>query len=289
MIESLALTELEILVHLDRFKRTNLDADLATHADRNVDVEHRRIKLRLAHVVGLFVVALNNIDALRRTLLLADLAGHAAQSGFRIVVINQNRKVAVVFWERISLFRILHGDQAVLLKIASGKIPERNRHSLQNSRADHWVLISLKRRHIHKEKLMRLVILIPLLIATLTAKAADRVFETGPQKTHLIELFTSQGCSSCPPAEGWLSKLKSEPGLWKNFVPLAFHVDYWDRLGWRDPFAAKEWTARQYQYSTNWKSESVYTPGFVLDGRSPGETDRVLREPALRVQSSVPV
>jgi hypothetical protein len=49
-------------------------------------------------------------------------------------------------------------------------------------------------------------------------------------------------------------------------VPLAFHVDYWDRLGWRDPFAAKEWTARQYQYSSNWKSESVYTPGFVLDG-----------------------
>ena len=114
---------------------------------------------------------------------------------------------------------------------------------------------------------MKLVILIPLLIATLTTQAADRVFETGPQKTHLIELFTSQGCSSCPPAEGWLSKLKSEPGLWKNFVPLAFHVDYWDRLGWRDPFAAKEWTARQYQYSTNWKSESVYTPGFVLDGR----------------------
>ena len=83
----------------------------------------------------------------------------------------------------------------------------------------------------------------------LTARAGDRVFESGPQKTHLIELFTSQGCSSCPPAEAWLSKLKSEPRLWKDFVPLAFHVDYWDRLGWRDPFAAKEWTARQYQYS----------------------------------------
>lgn len=49
-------------------------------------------------------------------------------------------------------------------------------------------------------------------------------------------------------------------------MPVAFHVDYWDRLGWRDPFASKEWTARQYQYSENWKSESVYTPGFVLDG-----------------------
>jgi hypothetical protein len=111
------------------------------------------------------------------------------------------------------------------------------------------------------------LMLVLLVSGTLTAYAGDRVFESGPQKTHLIELFTSQGCSSCPPAETWLSKLKSEPRLWKDFVPLAFHVDYWDRLGWRDPFAAKEWTTRQYQYSEAWKNESVYTPGFVLDGR----------------------
>lgn len=113
----------------------------------------------------------------------------------------------------------------------------------------------------------RLASLISLFVAPLTAQCADLVFESGPQRTHLIELFTSQGCSSCPPAEAWLSKLKSEPGLWKDFVPIAFHVDYWDRLGWRDPFASREWTARQYEYSENWKAESVYTPGFVLDGR----------------------
>jgi hypothetical protein len=101
----------------------------------------------------------------------------------------------------------------------------------------------------------------------LTVHAQERVFESEATRTHLIELFTSQGCSSCPPAEAWLSKLKNEPRLWKDFVPLAFHVDYWDRLGWRDPFAAKEWTARQYLYSETWNSESVYTPGFVLDGR----------------------
>ena len=64
-----------------------------------------------------------------------------------------------------------------------------------------------------------------------------------------------------------MSKLKSDPRLWRDFAPLAFHVDYWDRLGWRDPYSAKEWTARQNQYSANWQSESVYTPGFVLDGR----------------------
>ena len=114
---------------------------------------------------------------------------------------------------------------------------------------------------------MRSLVCIWLIGGALSAWAGDRVFESGPQRAHLIELFTTQGCSSCPPAEAWLSKLKNEPRLWKDFVPIAFHVDYWDRLGWRDPFAAKEWTARQYQYSELWKNESVYTPGFVLDGR----------------------
>ena len=113
---------------------------------------------------------------------------------------------------------------------------------------------------------MRPVIVLVMLCAAGNAQAADCVFETAPQRTHLLELFTSEGCSSCPPAEAWLSKLKAEPRLWKDFVPIAFHVDYWDRLGWRDPFAGKEWTARQYHYSAVWKSDSVYTPGFVLDG-----------------------
>ncbi len=99
------------------------------------------------------------------------------------------------------------------------------------------------------------------------AFAGEVTFESGPTKTHLIELYTSEGCSSCPPAEMWLSKLKNEPKLWRDFIPLAFHVDYWDRLGWRDPYAAKSWTSRQQEYSARWNASSVYTPGFVLDGR----------------------
>lgn len=98
-------------------------------------------------------------------------------------------------------------------------------------------------------------------------RAEPLSIESGPQKTHLLELFTSEGCSSCPPAEAWMSKLKDNGGLWRDFVPIAFHVDYWDRLGWRDPLASKAWTARQYEYSERWNSGSVYTPGFVLDGR----------------------
>lgn len=101
----------------------------------------------------------------------------------------------------------------------------------------------------------------------LTASAGQTVFESKPARTHLIELYTSEGCSSCPPAEAWLSALKNEARLWRDFVPVAFHVDYWDRLGWRDPFASKLWTARQTDYSTRWKAETVYTPAFALDGK----------------------
>lgn len=116
---------------------------------------------------------------------------------------------------------------------------------------------------------MKRTIAILLLALSRISLAQDKelVFESAAQRTHVLELFTSQGCSSCPPAEAWLSKLKSEPRLWKDFVPMAFHVDYWDRLGWRDPFARKEWTIRQSAYAENWKAGSAYTPEFVLDGK----------------------
>jgi hypothetical protein len=90
---------------------------------------------------------------------------------------------------------------------------------------------------------------------------------SGPQQISLVELYTSEGCSSCPPAEAWLSRLKGEPGLWKSFVPLAFHVDYWDRLGWRDRFSSPQWTERQRRYAALWRSGSVYTPAVVVNGR----------------------
>src|SRR5690242_10629700 len=110
----------------------------------------------------------------------------------------------------------------------------------------------------------RLFFSLALLLGTNTlSSAAETKFESGPQQTALIELFTSEGCSSCPPAEAWMSSLKDNPGLWKNFVPLAFHVDYWDRLGWRDRFASRQWTERELHYASLWKSESVYTPCLV--------------------------
>ena len=99
------------------------------------------------------------------------------------------------------------------------------------------------------------------------AGADPIVFESGPKKVQLLELFTSEGCSSCPSAEASFSRLVGDSRLWREFVPVAFHVDYWDRLGWKDPFASVEWTKRQQTYAENWKADTVYTPAFVLNGR----------------------
>jgi hypothetical protein len=92
-------------------------------------------------------------------------------------------------------------------------------------------------------------------------------FESGVTQTTLLELFTSEGCSSCPPAEKRISQLKSNPDLWKKIVPIAFHVDYWDHLGWRDRFAKAEFTERQRNYAAAWREDSVYTPAFVSNGQ----------------------
>ncbi len=100
------------------------------------------------------------------------------------------------------------------------------------------------------------------------------VFQSAPTQTTLLELFTSEGCSSCPPAEAWLSRLKESPVLWRDFVPVAFHVDYWDRLGWRDPWASKQFSDRQRAYAASWGTTVIYTPGFVLDGREWGDWRR---------------
>ena len=97
--------------------------------------------------------------------------------------------------------------------------------------------------------------------------AGESTFESGETQTSLIELFTSEGCSSCPPAEKWLSALKSSPDLWKKTVPVAFHVDYWNHLGWRDRFSKPEFTSRQQRYAAEWGGDSVYTPGFVVNGK----------------------
>jgi hypothetical protein len=84
----------------------------------------------------------------------------------------------------------------------------------------------------------------------------------------LVELFTSEGCSSCPPADMLLTRLAAEKTIGRaEIVPLAFHVDYWDRLGWKDRFSSAAFTERQNRYAAAWKTDRVYTPQAVVDGR----------------------
>lgn len=94
-----------------------------------------------------------------------------------------------------------------------------------------------------------------------------QTFSSKEYKTPLIELYTSQGCSSCPSADKWLSSLKNEPKLFKEFIPLAFHVTYWDFLGWKDKFANIKNDIRQRQYSKIWDKNSLYTPQFIVNAK----------------------
>ena len=105
-----------------------------------------------------------------------------------------------------------------------------------------------------------------LLGSTVAFAQTPQRFQSGPARVALIELYTSEGCSSCPPAEAWLNDLRKAPDLWREFVPIALHVNYWDRLGWRDALASKAFTDREHAYAATWNASSVYTPCFVRNG-----------------------
>lgn len=90
--------------------------------------------------------------------------------------------------------------------------------------------------------------------------------ESPTRQAQLIELYTSEGCSSCPPADRWLSGLKQDEQLWRRIVPVAFHVDYWNHLGWPDRFSSSAYGERQRHIARQLGSPTVYTPGFVVNG-----------------------
>ena len=112
---------------------------------------------------------------------------------------------------------------------------------------------------------MRIAVILTLLIASSPAMG-EIVIKSPETRTNLIELYTSEGCSSCPPADQWLSRLKVHPQLWHQLVPIAFHVDYWDYIGWQDRFAKPEFSERQRLYARQNNLSTVYTPALVLNG-----------------------
>lgn len=95
--------------------------------------------------------------------------------------------------------------------------------------------------------------------------AAECRAASGERLRPLVELYTSEGCSSCPPADRWLASTFAADGA--PAVALAFHVDYWNKLGWPDRFARAEWTARQSELSRATRNPVVYTPQVTFQGR----------------------
>jgi hypothetical protein len=124
-------------------------------------------------------------------------------------------------------------------------------------------------------------------------KNTDQAVKGSYRSFALLELFTSEGCSSCPPADKLLPEFAA---IDPNIITLSFHVDYWDHLGWKDPFSNAEFSDRQRQYGQQFNLESIYTPQLIVNGqyelvgsnRSTAEADiqQVLKEKAT-VQLSV--
>jgi len=105
-----------------------------------------------------------------------------------------------------------------------------------------------------------------LALAAPGAGAAPCAADSGPRRVALLELYTSEGCDSCPPADRWVSALAARGLDPARIVTLGFHVDYWNTLGWNDPFARSKYSARQRAASQRNKARVVYTPQLLLNG-----------------------
>lgn len=104
------------------------------------------------------------------------------------------------------------------------------------------------------------------LIASLAIVSVLTIQHAIAQSPTVVELFTSQGCSSCPPADKLLDKIAHDYG--EEVIVLSYHVDYWDYIGWKDPYASKKNTRYQYEYGSKFRSGSVYTPQAVVNGKT---------------------
>jgi len=135
-----------------------------------------------------------------------------------------------------------------------------------------------------------------LLAATLTSSTARTIGAPQAPSRVLVELFTSEGCSSCPPADELLVRLQADqpiPGV--EIIGLEEHVDYWNHDGWMDPYSGAEWTARQQDYTVRFKGASPYTPQMIVDGQreflgnNPNAAVDVIREFAQQQKASIDI
>ena len=113
---------------------------------------------------------------------------------------------------------------------------------------------------------MRLALLLALAALVAPAQAVQCQARSGPQTAALVELYTSEGCDSCPPADRWLQGLAGRGLAPERVVPLSLHVDYWDYIGWKDPYAHQRHSERQRKLAQVMRARIVYTPQVLLQG-----------------------
>ena len=123
---------------------------------------------------------------------------------------------------------------------------------------------------------MKRLLLIMSLMASPAFAAETIIISSNGQQTAVLELYTSEGCSSCPSADRWLAALVELPNDELDVLALAFHVDYWDYLGWKDRFGSPRYTSRQRQLGSNNNQRTIYTPEFFVDGKEARGTRNVL-------------
>jgi hypothetical protein len=132
---------------------------------------------------------------------------------------------------------------------------------------------------------VHLKVLLVGLVLAVPVQAAQCVAESGPGTAALVELYTSEGCSSCPPADRWLASLGKRHAA-GSVVPLALHVDYWDYIGWKDPYAKREFSLRQRKLTQLQRMAFVYTPQVLLQGRDfRGWGTRAFEEAVARINA----
>lgn len=143
----------------------------------------------------------------------------------------------------------------------------------------------------------KILLALPLLVVLSVVLILSRPGDAAPQTSDrtaggpvVLELFTSQGCSSCPPADRLLTRLAQDPKLAGQVIPLSFHVDYWDYIGWQDPFASPRWTERQNQYARAFRANRIYTPQLVVNGRTDcvGSHEKVVRQQIAAALAAAP-
>src|SRR5262249_15096733 len=130
--------------------------------------------------------------------------------------------------------------------------------------------------------------LIGLAIRVLAGGAAP-IHAQSPRVPVMAELFTSEGCNSCPPADQMLAiLLEEQPIDGVLVIPMSEHVTYWDHQGWKDPFGSQQFTVRQQQYGRRFNIESIFTPQLVIDGKEQAVgSDRRAIERALLNQAKI--